>query len=185
MHIHAGLRTALKDAQLARPRNLVAEAHTAAAVDTALGVQLHVGAQVPPAAEGFFLVEAAAVAPVGMHVVLQFAFPGPGADGAVERVVEQGELQHVCPGADHGLGLGLDHHAVHHGRVAGRGQRLLPPHFDLGQAQAAMRRRRQCRMEAEMRNVHPVHHGGQQQIAARFRFYFPAVQNDARHAHLL
>jgi hypothetical protein len=107
------------DVELARFRDLVAEADTARAEDAALGVEDDVG----PEDLRLRLVllpmeEAARLSRVAEVVVLEDALTRLVADGTVDGVVEEDELEDRLAGALDALARGLDLHAVHHLRVA-------------------------------------------------------------------
>ena len=89
------------------------EAHAARAQDAALLVQQHVRAELPGLLALDLLEREAALIQAVLHVVvLQRAFAGLVADGAIDRVVDEQELEHSLPSLADPIVLGLDGHAV-------------------------------------------------------------------------
>ena len=93
-----GVVTAVEDPELAGAGDLVAEPHAARAEDAPLGVQHHVRPQGHRLGLVDLLVGHARVVQPVLHVVdLQPALPGLVADGTVERMVQEEELEHRLP----------------------------------------------------------------------------------------
>ena len=96
--------------------------------------------------------EAADRTAVAHRQVLQFALAALIADRAIQRVIDQQELHDVALGVQRALGAGIDLHARHHRRGAGR--RRLGHLLDVDKAHAAVGRDRQLLVVAEARYRH-------------------------------
>ena len=148
--------------------HLLGEPGAAGAQHAALAVQQHLGADrqrlgVGPLDAG----EPALRVPVAHRLVLQRALPALVADRAVQRVVDQQQLQRA---GLRGLGdlagqLGLDHHV--RGDRHGAGGHRLALALDLDQALPAGADRLQQRVVAEPRDLHADLLGGPDDQRAR------------------
>ena len=112
--------------------------------------------------------------------VLQGTFAAFVADGAIQRMVQQNEAQVGLLGRLDGRGVRTHHHAVRHGRIAGRVQHRAAGAVELHQALAATGDRIQFGMAAENRdfNAQAGGHVNQQRAAGRFHFPFVDGQTD-------
>ena len=121
----------VEDAQLARSRDLVAEAHAARAQDAALGVEDDVGSQRHRLRLVDLLVDHPGIVEAVLHVVdLEVALPRLVAHRTVQRVVDQVELHDRLPRLEDPVRLREHHHALGGQGVAGDGGpgRLLDVH---------------------------------------------------------
>src|SRR5690606_36526918 len=135
---------AVDDPEFAGAAHLVGEAHAARAENAARAPIFDMRAHGRLGLDHLLFVEAAMVAAVGIAVVLQAAFAGLIAFGAVEGMVDEEELHHRLAGLLHVLALGGDFHVLGYGLGAGyhgAGRSLDPHHAD-----AAIARDRQIRM---------------------------------------
>jgi hypothetical protein len=130
------VRAALLQDQLVVLGDLLAEAHAAVAEDAALAVDRHHGRELERLAEvALGLDEAARPAAPAVGDVLQRALAALVADRAVERVVDEQELDDRLLCLLDASGLGVDDHAVlDRGRAGGL---QLGDALDLDQAHAA------------------------------------------------
>ena len=130
------VRAALEQDQLVVLGDLLREAHAAVAEDAALAVDRHQRRQLERLLEvALGLDEARGAGAPAVGDVLQRALAALVADGAVERVVDEQELDDGALGVVHALGLGVDDHAVlDRGRAGGL---QLRDALDLDQAHAA------------------------------------------------
>src|SRR5207248_2682440 len=143
---------ALDEGQLALPGDLLAEAGAPPAEDAALAVEDDLVGQWHRLVEMRFVeLIAAGARAVLIGLVLQRTFAALVADRAVERMVDQEELEHALLVFVHLLGGGLDHHAF--GDVDGAGRLQLRHLLDFDQAHAADGDRRHLGMRAEDRDV--------------------------------
>ena len=94
------------------------------------------------------------------RLVLQGALATLVADRAVERVVDEQELEDAVLRLLHGGRLGVDDHPLRHVEHAGHLQRRAARPLDLDEAHAAHAHRRHPRVVAEARDVHPCALGG-------------------------
>src|SRR3712207_1156053 len=131
-----GVRAALLEDQLVVLGDLLREAHAAVAEDAALAVDRDDGRELERLLEvALGLDEARGAGAPAVGDVLERALAALVADGAVERVVDQQELDDRALRVVHALGLRVDDHAVAH---RGRATRLeLRDALDLDQAHAA------------------------------------------------
>src|SRR4051794_37405833 len=130
------MRPALLEDQLVVLADLLREPHAAVAEDAALAVDGNQRRQRERLLEvALGLDEARAAAAPAVGDVLQRALAALVADGAVERVVDEEELDDRLLGSLHALGLGVDDHAVLDRRRAGGLQ--LRDALDLDEAHAA------------------------------------------------
>ena len=112
--------TAVHDSQHFLAHDFLHEANAAAAQHAALLVQIHARADGQVLALlGLGLSEAVRAATVVGGVFLELALAGLVADGAVQRVVGQQELQHALAGLFGHLAVGADTHVLCHGVGAG------------------------------------------------------------------
>ena len=131
-----GAVAALEQLQLLVLGDLLAEAHAAVAEDAALAVDRDQRRELDRLLEVALLVGHPALAGAPAHRdVLQRALAALVADGAVERVVDEQELDHGALRVLDLVGAGVDDHAVAHRGRAG-GLQLRDP-LDLDQAHAA------------------------------------------------
>ncbi len=131
-----GAVAALEQLELLVLGDLLAEAHAAVAEDAALAVDLDERGERKRLLEVALGVGHAAAARAPAHRdVLERALAALVADGAVERVVDEQELDDRVLGLLDAIGLGVDDHPVAHRRRA-RGLELRDP-LDLDQAHPA------------------------------------------------
>ena len=154
-----GVVAALLGGQLAGTGNLVAEADAAGAEDAALAVEDHVGAN----GLGLALAvlgggDARRLVVVRHVVVLEFALAGLVADGAVDRVVHEDELEDGLTGRLHAGGLGVDDRAFGALVVAGGGEAAGVGGLD--QTHPAVAGRGEGGVVAEVGDVHANLRGG-------------------------
>jgi hypothetical protein len=143
---------AAEDAQLVRLGDVVHEARAARAQDAALLVEHDVGAGLDALVLVVLVLAHLGLIPADLHViVLQAALAGLVADGAVERVVDQVQLQRGLLGALGGLGVGLDVQALAHGQAAGDHGLGRAGHLD--DAEAAVARVAEGRVVAVVRDL--------------------------------
>ena len=145
------------------------ETHAAAALDAPLAIeQDELGDRDGLGPVALLLQEPALAGPVGEHLVLQRALPALVAHGAVERMVDEEELEHPVLRLLDLLRGGVDHHAVGHGHVAGRLQRGAARARHLDQTHAAHAHRLHAGVVAEARDERPGLLGrGDQELAGR------------------
>ena len=130
------VRAALEQDQLVVLGDLLREAHAAVAEDAALAVDRHQRRELERLLEvALGLDEARGAGAPAVGDVLQRALAALVADRAVERVVDEQELDDRALGVVHAGGLGVDDHAVLDRRRA-RGLELRDA-LDLDQAHAA------------------------------------------------
>src|SRR5690606_33841433 len=141
---------ALDHAQRFIAGDLAHETHAPRAHDAAVTLVEDVAAEVVTAEDALRLDRAPVLAPLLRDVVLELALAGLVADRAVERVVDQVELEDAGASGLRLLALSVDHLPVGHLRDA-RGRQLRHP-FDLDQAHAALGRRRKPRVVAIVRD---------------------------------
>ncbi len=133
---HVGVRAALGEDQLVVLGDLLREAHAAVAEDAALAVDRDQRRQLERLAEvALGLDEARRAGAPAVGDVLQRALAALVADRAVERVVDEQELDDRALRVVHALGLRVDDHAVLDRRRAARLQ--LRDALDLDEAHAA------------------------------------------------
>src|SRR5690606_13887252 len=140
--------------QLVRAGDLAGETHAAGAMDAAGHLGRHQRTDVFVRHHALALDEAADRAAVTQRQVLQLALAALVADRAVQRMVDQQELEHVALRVEGLLVTGEDLHAVHDRRGTGRRRlrRRAPAHFGVHQAHAAVGGDRQLVVVAEARN---------------------------------
>src|SRR3989442_119434 len=138
-----------------RPRDLAVEADAARAEHAALGVEQD-RPQVHhlPLPDLVLELHLGVVQAVPHVVVLQVALPGLVAYGAVDRVVDEEELEGRAVGLHRLLAPGADHHALRDQGVAGDLE--LRHLLDLDQAHAAVAVHRQVGVPAEVGDLDPV-----------------------------
>ena len=135
-------------------RDLLGEARAAVAEDAALAVEQHEVADRDRLLEVPLLLDEPALArPVGVGVVLQRALAALVADRAVERVVDEQELEDAVLRLLRGRRLGVDDHAVGDRDHAARLQRRPAAGVDVDDAHAAHADRPHPRVVAEARDV--------------------------------
>jgi hypothetical protein len=143
---------ALHDAERMRFRHLVREPHAARAQDAALVVEHDARRQrVVLGRAHLGLVRHRRLAVEAVVVVLQRALAGLVADAAVDRVVEQRQLEHRLPVLAHELRVGQHAQALGRGHVARDLDPAAP--LDLHDAHAAAAGDRERRVVAEVRKV--------------------------------
>src|SRR6185312_15316639 len=131
-----GAVAALEQLQLGVFGDLLAEAHAAVAEDAALAVDRDQRREFDRLLEVALFIDHAAFARApALRDVLQRALAALVADGAIERVVDEQELDHRALGVLDLLGAGVDDHALAH-RGRARGLQFRDP-LDLDQAHAA------------------------------------------------
>ncbi len=129
---------AAREVDLRLAGHLGREAGAAGALDTALAVEQHEVGDGDGLLEVPLLLDESALArAVGQRLVLQRALAALVADGAVQRVVGQQELEHAVLGLLDPLVGGVDDHAVGDRDEAGRGQGRAARALDVDQAHAA------------------------------------------------
>ena len=150
-------------------RDLVGEPRAAAALDAALAVEQHEVADRDRLLEVALLLDEARLArPERERLVLQRALAAAVADRAVERVVDEQELEHaVLDLSSPSSRLRVHDHAVGDGRRA-RGREAAHA-FDLDEAHAAHADRLHALVPAEARDVDAVLLRGLDQQLARLR----------------
>ena len=137
-------------------RHLLGKTGAARALDAALPIEQHERADLDGLGPVPFLLDEPALSrPVGHRLVLEGALASLVADGAVERVVEEQELEHALLGLSGRLGLGEDLLAVGHLDEAGRLQARAPGTGDLDEAHAAHADRLHPRVVAKARDEDP------------------------------
>ncbi len=137
--------------------HLLGEARAAVAQDAALAVEEdHVADRDRLLLVALLLDEARLAGPVGHRLVLQRALAALVAHGAVERVVDQQELEHPVLGLLGDRGLGVDLHVRRALEHAARLQRRAPTGVDLDDAHAAHADGLHARVGAEVRDVDAV-----------------------------
>ena len=115
------VRAALEQDQLVVLADLLREAHAAVAEDAALAVDRDRRRQLERLLEvALGLDEARRARPPAVRDVLQRALAALVADRAVERVVDEQELDHRALGLVHAVGLRVDDHAVPDRRSSSR-----------------------------------------------------------------
>src|SRR5579871_1998653 len=177
---HFHVRAALEEAELVVPADVLGEASAAGAVDAALPVEDHIVREGIGFGEVALLLDVAADGrAVEERVVLQRALAAAVADGAVEWVIDEQELQDAAPVFHDRLALRLDSHSFRGGEGAG-GLRLghlrhddaavgvLARHVDIYQAHAAVGGVAfgKARMVAEVGNIHPDPLGALDEVLA-------------------
>jgi hypothetical protein len=166
---------ALGEDELVVLGHLLGEAHAAVAQDAALAVdrdERREGERLLEVALG--LDHPAAAQPPAERDVLQRALAALVAHRAVERVVDEQELDHRVLGGAHPVGLGVDDHAVlDRGRA--RGLQLGDP-LDLDQAHAAGADRvAELGLVAEVRDLDVAELGGVDEHRALHGLHLSAV----------
>ena len=161
--------------------DLVREPRAAVAEDAPLPVERHQVADHDRLLEVALLLDEAALAgSVGERLVLQGALAALVAHGAVQRVVDQEELEDAVLGLLRDLALRVDHHVRGHGDHAGRLERRAATGVDLDDAHAAHPDRLHPRVVAEARDVGAVALRGLDDELARLGLDLLAVD---RHDH--
>src|SRR5690606_27639570 len=141
----------LHDAQRILSGDLTHEAHAARAHDAAASLVEDVAAEVVPAEDALLLQEPPVLGPFLRHVVLELALARLVADRAVQRVVDQVELEDALTRLARLRALGLDDLPVSDRRHACRLQLGHP--LDLDQAHPAHGRCRETRVVAVVRDA--------------------------------
>ena len=155
---------AIDDVDLRVGLDLAHEPHAARAQDAAVAVQhqrrpeIDVGADTLAVEHPPRELHAALVGAEAVGEVLERTLAALVADGAVERVIDQQELEDAGAGLDDVWRLGRDDHAVGHRRRAGRLQ--LRHLFDLDDADAAGAVDAEARMVAVVRDLDAALDGG-------------------------
>jgi hypothetical protein len=151
-HVDALLVAATEDAELVGLGDVVDEARAARAQDAALLVEHDVGARLDALALVLLVLAHLALVLADLHVVvLKTAFAGLVADGAVERVVDEMELEGARLRALDRVRVGLDLHALAHAGAAG--DERLRRAGDLDDAHAAVSGVAQGGMVAVVRDL--------------------------------
>ena len=122
--------------------------------------------------------EAALAGSVGDRLVLQRALAALVADRAVERVVDEQELEDAVLRLLGDVGFGLDDHAVAHREHAARLQAGAAAGVDLDEAHTAHADRLHARVVAEPRDVDAVAFGGGDEQFALLRHDLDTVDRD-------
>src|SRR5690606_7204247 len=143
---------ALHHAEAVILRDLAHEPDATGAHDAPVAVVEDVAAEVVPAEDPLRLDRPSVLPPLGGHVVLELALARLVADRAVERVIDQVELEDALARLPRLRTLGQDRLAVRDLRDA-RGRELRRT-LDLDQAHAAHGRSRERRMVAVVRDAH-------------------------------
>jgi hypothetical protein len=144
---------ALHDRQALVLGDLAHEADAAGTHDAAVALVEDVPPEVVPAEDALRLVEPAHRAALLGDVVLQAALAGLVADRAVERVVDEEELQHALAGLHGLLALRVDDVPV--GHLGGAGRHELGGSLQLHQAHPTLRRSAETGMVAVVEDVEP------------------------------
>ena len=147
-----GILAAVRHAQLHHAGDFLTKAHTTCAVDAAAHL-LH-GDQRPDILvehDTFFFFVTRCAGAVAHSQILQLALAALVADRAIQRMVDQQKLHHALLRFDGLVVLGVHHHALCHGRGAGRHWfgRLL----HINQTHAAVGSYRQFFVITKMRNI--------------------------------
>ena len=124
-----GVETAADGTQHTHRLNGVAHTLAAAAEDALVHVARDGGRHLFLAGRLFATLERHLADIEAHYQALQFAVAALGAGKAIVRVIGEHELGDGLAGADHAGGVGLDHHAFHTHRSAGRGQVAASLHF--------------------------------------------------------
>ena len=157
----------IQHAQLMALRDLLAETDAAGAEDAPLLVQHDVGSDGKRLLPLDLVLEDPALVQAMLHVeVLEVALPRLVADGTVERMVDQQELQHGLAHAEDLRRIGGDLHAVPDLGVAGDLE--LGHAFDLDGAHAATAGDAESRVVAVAGDHHAQPLRGFQDVGARF-----------------
>src|SRR5581483_1165805 len=115
------IRAALEEAKLRVAADVLGETSAARAVDAAFAVEDDmIGERIGFWKVALLLDIAADGRTVEERIILKWAFAAPVADRAVERVVDEQELQNAAPVVGNGFGLRLDDHALDRRERAGR-----------------------------------------------------------------
>ena len=165
--------------QLLDPGHLLEEADAARAVDAARHVGRDQRPQILVCHRPLVLAEARMVGAVEERQVLQVALAALVADRAVQRVVDEQELEHALARLMHGRRVGPDHHVVgrrHRARRDGLG-RLL--HLD--QAHPAVAGDVEARVVTEDGDLPPCGLAGLQHRRARRDLDLLSVDRELRH----
>ena len=126
----------------------------------------------------FLFDEPALPRPVGHRLVLKGALTALVADGAVQGVVEEQELEHALLGLTGRLGLGEDLLAIGNLDITSRLQARASRTGDLDKAHAAHPNRLHPRVVAKARDENPGPLGGRDDELALLRFHSPPVDGD-------
>ncbi len=145
------------DAERFHVHAFIADAHAAEAQDAARSIVINQRRPLFFGIVQLFFGEAAVIEAVAESHVLQFALAALVADGAIERMIGEQELDHVLAGFVHLLGVGLYDHAFG-GDERARGLQLGHLfHFD--EAHAAGGLQRKARVIAERRDLDALFFG--------------------------
>ena len=176
---HEGRCAALQELKLLVLGDLLAEAHAAVAEDAALAVDLDQRRERDRLLEVALGVDDAASAGAPAHRdVLKRALAALVAHRAVERVVDEQELDHGFLGGLHAVGTGVDHHPVTDRGGAG-GLKLRDP-LDLDQAHpAGANRIAKLGLVAEHRDLDVAVLGGVDQHRPLLRRHLDPVDEEA------
>ena len=145
-----GVHAARADAESFYVHALIAHAHAAEAENAARGVVIDERRPFFFGSVQLFLDEARFVEAVAEGHVLEFALAAFVADGAIERMIREEELDHVLARFVDLVGGGLHHHAVGCDERAGGLQ--LGHFFDFDEAHAASGLQREAGVVAERRD---------------------------------
>ena len=153
MNADEGAVAALRHVQHRFLGDVLREADAARAENAAVGHVQHVGPEVLDRVEPLGELAVARAGPAFLeHEVLQLALAGLIADRAVERMIDEQELEHALARVLRRRRLRFDDHALGDGRRAG--DRELRRLLDLNQTHAAHAGDRQPRVIAVVRDQH-------------------------------
>ncbi len=177
--VHLGVVPAVLELDERVAGDLVGEPGAAGAQDAALTVQQH------EVRDGDRLLIVALLfdeprlsRPVRHRLVLEWALAASVTDRAVERVVDEEELEDSLLSLLDGVVLSVDHHAVGDGVGTGGDQRRSPRRLDLDQTHAAHPDGVHSGMPAEARDVGAVVLGGLDDQLALLHVVFDAIDRD-------
>ena len=107
-----GIHSASAHAESLHAHPLVADAHAPVTQNAARRVVKNQGRELLLRRVQLFLDEPCAIQPIAERHVLKFALAALVADGAIERMIREQELEHVLPRTVDLRRIGLDDHAV-------------------------------------------------------------------------
>ena len=170
----------VRHAQLHDTGHFLPKTHTARAVNTAAHL-LHADerAHVFNGHYALFFFVARVRTTIAYCQILQLALTALVANRAVQRVVNQQKLHHRLLRLDGFVALGVHHHAIGHGRGAGR--HGFGGFFNVHQTHSAIGRDAQLLVVAKMRNVGARFLGRMHDHAALCDLYLFAVNIDFNH----